>query len=1320
MSYPQQNQKISDDAKPRLRIFLSYGHDQNEALVKLIKADLEKRGHDVWIDKSEIKFGDDWRRAITDGILGRRVLAFLSKHAMRDPGVCRDEIAIALGVNNGNIQTILVESETEVKPPANISHVQWLDMHDWQEQRAKGTEAWNTWYQDKLSEIVRVVESEKSQRFAGEIEELQEKLKPIPSDTRANALLKKGVVGREWLFKAVEAWRTDPARRDQRIFWLTGAPGVGKSAFAAKLAFILRSDVVVAAQFVEWDKPTYRDAKRIIRNLAFQLATRLPDYRKFLCKLPELAELDNKEPSELFNYLLADPLRTVIDGGRERQVIVIDALDEAGDAQSNPFVQMLEKHAPNLPEWLSFVVTSRPESAVKASFQGLNPYIFNAHSEANLDDLRTYLMRPEHGISNRPDADRQRLIGQILDKSEGVFLYVEYFCDEVKRGHISLDKPADFPRGLGGIYLQWFQRQFPDVEKFKKEVRPALRPILAAIEPLPLPVLQKITGWGEEDANDFTVTLGSLFPLNEDTQTIKPYHKSLTDWLTDKTKACNYFVSVSDGQRALAEEGWRQFKDGAGGAEAMDDYFLRWLPTHLHVLKNDANDTRVVELLKDFRFLMERTKRRMLERLLEDYRDLPARLGAQIDIEAAFFREKAHILRRESPNLPTHKILLQLATEHADDSPLTLGAERWLEENRCDWFWLRRVPRLPHVQKNPCIMALEGHTDSVNGALELHDGRILSWAGDHTLRLWDSQTGKPLAVWKMERNIGLIHHAVELRGGRILTWSDDGFCQLWDGQTGKPLAVGGRLDTNVLELCDGRILSWSLMGEALRLWDGQTNTERVVPISYINDMQELGDERFLSWAWWGFDKTLWLRDGPWNKQTDFQRTEPLKFSKISGTHDTLKLRDGRILSWSGGKWSGGDTLRLRDGQADTKPLAVEEGQPHTVRDVLKLRDGRVLTWSDRSSDTTLRLWDGQTGNPLAVLKGHSSSINGVLELRDGRILSWSGWPENTLRLWDGQTGKPLAVLEGHTCWVNGALELRDGRILSWSYDTDRTLRLWDGQSGKLLMVLAGYSHITAKELRAGRILLWNSRTLWLWDGQSGKPLKLRKGHTGRINDMLELRDERILSIENGKTLQIWDGQTGQPLAVLEGHYNQTKGALELRSGRILSWSHLDKKLLLWDGQTGKPLAVLKGHTSHVKRALELRDGRVLSWAWDNMLLWDCQTWKCLETVPEKEVAQLHPEWLWEQTKTETPQVVVNDLFGTSSSRHAQLRLKTLSADLAVWEADSEVEARCLMPDGTLVVTQQNGQICFLKLYHGKRCVSLEEAEKLVGSSKANS
>ena len=570
-----------------LKIFLSYGHDGNEELVRRIKADLEKRGHDVWFDKNEIKFGDNWRRSITDGILkSHRVLSFLSKHSTRDPGVCRDEIAIAIGVKGGNIQTILVESEQEVQPPVNIGHIQWLDMHDWKEQRARGEAAWEQWYQAKLAEIVRVVESDESRRFAGEIETLNGHLKPIKSEARICQLLSKGFYGRQWLFEAVEKWRNPkPGTRNSkletprsRLFWIMGAPGVGKSAFAAQLTHT-RGDTVIAAQFCEWDKPDHRNAPRVVRSLAFQLATRLPDYRKLLLTLPEIAELDRKDAAELFDYLLANPLRSVIHGGRERYLIVIDALDEAGEAGRNPLVEMLARNAQRLPDWLGLVVTSRPEFDVKTPLQALHPFPLDTRSESNRADIRDYVRRElATPLQNRPDADR--LVEQILKKSEGVFLYVERFCDDVQRSHLSLDRPEQFPQGLGGIFAQYFQRQFPDEEKYEKAIEPALGAILAAREPLPVEILQKLFGWRETQLRKWLRLLASFFPVTNEGrhEVVKAYHKSLADWLEDEAKAGPFFVSVNEGHRTLAASGWTDCRKGYG---ELHIYFLTHLPMHL-------------------------------------------------------------------------------------------------------------------------------------------------------------------------------------------------------------------------------------------------------------------------------------------------------------------------------------------------------------------------------------------------------------------------------------------------------------------------------------------------------------------------------------------------------------------------------------------------------------------------------------------------------------------------------------------------------------------------------------------------------------------
>lgn len=112
-----------------LDLFFSYGHDKNRTLVEKIKADLEKRGHRVWIDTNEIKAGDHWRADILDGVMkSANVIAFLSEHSTRNPGVCLDELKIAVCVKGANVKTVLLEPENRIRQPATLSDIQWLDM----------------------------------------------------------------------------------------------------------------------------------------------------------------------------------------------------------------------------------------------------------------------------------------------------------------------------------------------------------------------------------------------------------------------------------------------------------------------------------------------------------------------------------------------------------------------------------------------------------------------------------------------------------------------------------------------------------------------------------------------------------------------------------------------------------------------------------------------------------------------------------------------------------------------------------------------------------------------------------------------------------------------------------------------------------------------------------------------------------------------------------------------------------------------------------------------------------------------------------------
>ena len=221
--------------------------------------------------------------------------------------------------------------------------------------------------------------------------------------------------------------------------------------------------------------------------------------------------------------------------------------------------------------------------------------------------------------------------------------------------------------------------------------------------------------------------------------------------------------------------------------------------------------------LTDFAFLQAFTAElpdRAIHELVADYETLLARLPAGAEREEfrlweAFFREREHILRRGDERWPAWRNLLQLAVEHADDSPVTRAAEAWLSAGHCHWVWLRNPQRVAGVMPpDPCLRVLEGHANGVHGALVLADGRILSWSGDNTLRLWDGSSGAPLAI--LGEHTNEVNGALALADGRLLSWSADDNLHLRDGRSGVTTAIlAGHTHwvAGARELADGRLLS---------------------------------------------------------------------------------------------------------------------------------------------------------------------------------------------------------------------------------------------------------------------------------------------------------------------------------------------------------------------------------------------------------------------------------------------------------------------------------------------------------------------------------
>ena len=336
-------------------------------------------------------------------------------------------------------------------------------------------------------------------------------------------------------------------------------------------------------------------------------------------------------------------------------------------------------------------------------------------------------------------------------------------------------------------------------------------------------------------------------------------------------------------------------------------------------------------------------------------------------------------------------------------------------------FALRRpvpiaTPRGGSRTKRPgsCVAVFNGHAEPIANAVELSDGRVLSWCTHDSWCLWrpDGQSadellsGPPGSV-----DAALELHSVRRRESVDLTPSPrqpDGR-PVRDSLNGEAVEVVG-----ILQLRDGRILARSGSGYGsppLRLWHSDGRPAGELLYGYGLDAIQLIDGRLLFWS----DVTLKVLhlDGrpagqPWRGHTDY----------VSGA---LRLRDDRILSWSHDC-----TLRLwrQDGEAAGGPL---RGHTDKVSGALELSDGRIVSWSD---DHTLRVWDENSylGSGRSQ-GGYPFDVRGAMSLRDGRTLTWMA-EDPDLRLWlpNGMT----AGLHGHTRRVLGALQLHDGRILSWS------------------------------------------------------------------------------------------------------------------------------------------------------------------------------------------------------------------------------------------------------------------------------------------------
>lgn len=534
-------------AKPNLNIFISYPHTHTEKCEMIMK-ELEKRGHNIWFDKTKLHHGVDWRREIADGISkSDLVLSFLTQSALRSTnnsrGVCLDELSIAASTPGCKILTVLLEPESVVKPNASLSHRQWLDMSAWDTTEQQGAEYFDSWFRYKSNQLIEAIESEDNYNFPGEITAIISKLPKANNQTKPSGLLSKEYYGREWLSKILDNWIDDPNGKSLCVIY--GPPGIGKSTFTAHYAF--SNSRVAAMIYCSYGNMSFNTPSAIIQSIAYQIACRLPDYRAQLLSILSKDEVSDLSDQEMLEKIIIRPLTEKhIDGGQEHLCVVIDGIDECGSAEINPMVSLVSDFAEKVPNWLRILILSRSESVVLDHLSSAKTIYVAGDDANNLSDIKSFLR--EQLEEEIDEQEIQGIIDLFAEQSGGIFLYASKIIESIKAKTFDFRNKQSYPHGLNDIFQKWFDRFFPDINEYKQKFRDAIGAIVFYPCEFPKDELIRIFSMTEGESEDFLRRIQVIIRKTKDVfgeSAISIDHKYIYDWITQEA-AGKYRVYKND------------------------------------------------------------------------------------------------------------------------------------------------------------------------------------------------------------------------------------------------------------------------------------------------------------------------------------------------------------------------------------------------------------------------------------------------------------------------------------------------------------------------------------------------------------------------------------------------------------------------------------------------------------------------------------------------------------------------------------------------------------------------------------------------------
>ncbi len=291
-------------------------------------------------------------------------------------------------------------------------------------------------------------------------------------------------------------------------------------------------------------------------------------------------------------------------------------------------------------------------------------------------------------------------------------------------------------------------------------------------------------------------------------------------------------------------------------------------------------------------------------------------------------------------------------------------------------------------------------------------------------------------------------------------------------------------------------------------------------------------------------------------------------------------------------------------------------------------DSKTLATS--SVDSTIKLWDLETGNLKTVLR-NPSALASLAYSSDGQLLATGGY-DGAVRIWRVADSSLTRTLNGHTGTVWSVAFSPDGERIATSGE-DKTIRLWRVADGSAIKTMTGHTlNVWSVDFSSdGKFLASGSfdRSVRLWNPNSGDPVRALGEHEQAVVGITFSADGKTLATSgDDNSIRLWDVDSARTIRRIDtgnhtykvvfspdGQYvvsgGRARGALgtlwhSITGGRL---SGRGEALKVWRVSDGALLQIATAQTHDVWSVAVSPDGRWVANASDDntVKLWRVQT-----------------------------------------------------------------------------------------------------------------